>query len=161
MQQLGWYSQRAVMKLKHRAVGVSVCLHTDVQSEAQCVARHKDTVCVCVSGRNWDELFLMGLYGMLFIVISVWGLLACWLLERMAWPSAQSSGSSTLPLLPLYSRALLPSLTPFPSLVLTFPLCRESERASVCVSSCPAYLSALWFNRASGSQSAYPFPLIM
>lgn len=88
---------------------------------AQCGAGQKG---VCVSGSNWDELALMGLYG-IFEVISVWGLL---------W----RAGSSEIWLGPLPSAALLsfilvlshpPSLSP----VHTRSLSLLWERANECL----------------------------
>lgn len=82
----------------------------------------------------------------------------------MAWPSAQRRGCSTL----FHSCALSPSLSHWFSLSLS--LCRErervivwhraSERVFVFPPALPPSLSALWFNRASGSPSTHPSPLI-
>lgn len=82
----------------------------------------RDLECVCVSGSNWDELVLMGLYGM-FGVISVWGLFWCAGCSG-AWLGLLPSTAA-----PLHFHSCALSHPPSPLQILSFPLSviRENE----------------------------------
>lgn len=70
---------------------------------------------VCVSGSNWDELVLIGLYEM-FGVISVWALF--WRAgSTLGWLGPPPSTAAPLHFLPFHSgaRSLSPSPSPYDS----------------------------------------------
>lgn len=157
MQQSGMLTKSCHEVKKQGRTRVSVCTLMHSQRHSVVQGRKVECVYVCVSGSNWDEFVLMGLYG-IFWVISVWGLL--WRAGSFGgWLGPLPSAAALLHFL-LSSFTLVlshpPSLTGF-----HFPsLCHERAWVSVCVSSRPASLSALWFSRASGSPSTHPSPLI-
>lgn len=148
---------------------VVVCLFVMHSRRYSVVSGQKGRLCMCVRvlGSNWDELVLIGLYGM-FGVISVWGLL--WRPgSSRGWLGPPPSAEAVLHFL-LCSFILVLAHPLSLLLLLTFPpLCRERERAIIWHRESewvfvfpPALLplSALWFNRASGSPSTHPSPLI-